>query len=63
MTPPLTSVAVDCEGLGERAASVLLRQVASGEAVTETIIGPAQLIVRASCGARRNEIIERNELS
>jgi len=51
MVPPLTSVAVDGEGLGERAAAVLLRQIAAGAAASESVIGPAELVVRASCGA------------
>ncbi len=53
MAPPLTSVAVDGVGLGERAAAVLLRQIAAGGGAPETVIGPAELVVRASCGARQ----------
>ncbi len=50
MEPPLTSVAVDGVGLGERAAAVLLRQISSGRIQPETVIGPAELVVRKSCG-------------
>ncbi len=53
MAPPLTSVAVDGVGLGERAAALLLRQIVTGDARPETVIGPAQLVIRASCGAGR----------
>ena len=53
MAPPLTTVAVDGEGLGERAAALLLRQIAAGTATSEIVIGPADLVVRASCGASR----------
>jgi LacI family transcriptional regulator len=37
--------------LGERAAQMLLRQIASGSDVAESFIGEARLIVRESCGA------------
>ena len=52
MAPPLTTVAVDAKGLGERAATMLLRQIESGPRV-ETYIGAARLVVRESCGASR----------
>ncbi len=51
MAPPLTTVAVDATGLGERAARMLLRQIDSGAPRVETYIGEARLIVRESCGA------------
>jgi LacI family transcriptional regulator len=50
MAPPLTTVAVDAGGLGERAARMLLRQIDSGAPRVETYIGEARLIVRESCG-------------
>jgi LacI family transcriptional regulator len=53
MAPPLTTVAVDAAGLGERAARMLLRQIDSGAPRVETYIGEARLIVRESCGAPR----------
>ena len=53
MAPPLTTVAVDAGGLGERAARMLLRQIDSGAPRVETYIGEARLIVRESCGAPR----------
>lgn len=53
MSPPLTTVAVDATGLGERAARMLLRQIEIGVPCVETYVGEARLIVRDSCGARR----------
>jgi LacI family transcriptional regulator len=52
MSPPLTTVAVDAEGLGERAARLLLRLIAAGGGKDEILIGATQLVVRQSCGAR-----------
>ena len=51
MSPPLTTVAVNAEGLGERAARLLLRLIDGSAAKHETIIGATQLVVRQSCGA------------
>ncbi len=53
MSPPLTTVAVDATGLGERAARMLLRQIEIGVPCVEPSVGEARLIVRDSCGARR----------
>ena len=55
MAPPLTTVAVDAAGLGERAARMLLRQIDSGAPRVETYIGEARLVVRESCGAMREK--------
>jgi LacI family transcriptional regulator len=49
--PPLTTVAVDPPGLGERAAAVLLRQARDPAAGPAEHHGEARLVVRASCGA------------
>ena len=49
--PPLTSVAVDPPGLGERAAQILLRLVRDPAAGPVEHYGEARLVVRASCGA------------
>jgi LacI family transcriptional regulator len=49
--PPLTSVAVDGEGLGERAARLLLRRIAQPASKDEIVVGAVQLVVRRSCGA------------
>jgi LacI family transcriptional regulator len=59
MSPPLTTVAVDTFGLGERAASLLLHQIVAGESKVENYVGDARLIVRESCGAGRSHL-ERN---
>jgi LacI family transcriptional regulator len=48
--PPLTTVAVDPPGLGERAAAVLLRQVRDPAAGPVEHHGEARLVIRASCG-------------
>jgi LacI family transcriptional regulator len=48
--PALTSVAVDGRNLGARAAQLLMRQLASGDFEPETVMCPATLVVRASCG-------------
>jgi LacI family transcriptional regulator len=49
--PALTSVAVNGRNLGSRAAQLLMRQLASGNAEPETVRLPTNLVVRASCGA------------
>jgi LacI family transcriptional regulator len=51
MRPALTSVAVGGQSLGERAAHLLMRQIAAGGNDLETQLGPATLVVRRSCGA------------
>lgn len=51
LMPSLTSVAVGAEGLGERAARLLMRQIAEGAFVPEDQLGPAELVIRSSCGA------------
>ncbi|MFW7267471.1 LacI family DNA-binding transcriptional regulator [Gluconacetobacter sp. Hr-1-5] len=48
--PALTTVATDPEALGRRAADSLLHRIRSGESRPETIVTPAWLVVRASCG-------------
>ncbi|HTW26717.1 MAG TPA: LacI family DNA-binding transcriptional regulator [Acetobacteraceae bacterium] len=52
MSPPLTTIAVNGEGLGERAARLLLRLIEQPGAKDEIVIGATQLVVRQSCGAR-----------
>jgi LacI family transcriptional regulator len=51
-SPALTTVAVDCRGLGERAAHLVLRMIESGTISTDTDMGAVHLIVRESCGAK-----------
>jgi LacI family transcriptional regulator, galactose operon repressor len=53
--PPLTSVAVDTVGLGERAAHAVLRMIQSRSTRAEDHIGPVKLIVRESSGPDRRE--------
>jgi LacI family transcriptional regulator len=48
--PALTSVAVNGRNLGSRAAQLLMRQLASGKHEPETVLCPATLVVRSSCG-------------
>ena len=55
MSPALTTVDVDAQHLGERAAQLLLRQIASGDFTPETQLYGTRLIVRASCGANNTE--------
>lgn len=49
--PALTTVSVDPQGMGERAAQMLLRQINAGESTAETIRASVRLVVRQSCGA------------
>lgn len=51
VSPALTTVAVDPVGLGERAAALLLKQINDPAAEPESFIGPANLVIRESCGA------------
>jgi LacI family transcriptional regulator len=51
VSPALTTISVDAGGLGERAAQMLLRQIAEGGGRPESYIGEARLVVRDSCGA------------
>jgi LacI family transcriptional regulator len=48
--PALTSVAVNGRNLGSRAAQLLMRQLASGKFEPETVLCPATLVIRSSCG-------------
>ncbi|MBI3674712.1 MAG: LacI family DNA-binding transcriptional regulator [Rhizobiales bacterium] len=50
--PALTTVAVDPQGLGERAAQLILRQAGEDHPASQEYIGVARLIIRESCGAR-----------
>ncbi len=49
--PALTTVAVDPQGLGERAAQLLLKQINSERVEAEAQRLSVRLAVRASCGA------------
>jgi LacI family transcriptional regulator len=50
--PALTTVAVDPQGVGERAAQMVLRMIGNGRSDTEEHIGAVHLVVRESCGAK-----------
>jgi LacI family transcriptional regulator len=50
--PALTTIAVDPQGLGERAAQMMLRKSREERPVAEEHVGAARLIVRESCGSR-----------
>jgi LacI family transcriptional regulator len=49
--PALTTVSVDPQGLGRRAAQLLLRQINAGKAEPEAVVSSVRLVVRESCGA------------
>lgn len=49
--PALTTVSVDPQGMGRRAAQLLLKQINSGQIDQESIVTSVRLVVRQSCGA------------
>jgi LacI family transcriptional regulator len=55
--PALTTVSVDPQGMGGRAAQLLLRQINAGKADAEAIVGSVRLVVRQSSqgGLNRQE--------
>ena len=54
VSPPLTTVAVNPEVLGENAARLLLTQIREGVGSIGNYVGDARLVVRGSCGAQKN---------
>ncbi|HWD12023.1 LacI family DNA-binding transcriptional regulator [Pseudochrobactrum sp. sp1633] len=52
--PALTTVSVDPQGMGQKAAQLLLRQINAGQADAEAIVSSVRLVVRESCGAGLN---------
>ena len=48
--PPLTTVAIDANGIGRAAARVLLQRIASPDAPVQRVVLPPRLVVRSSCG-------------
>lgn len=48
--PALTTVSVDPQGMGQRAAQLLLKQINSGQRDQESIVTSVRLVVRQSCG-------------
>jgi len=55
----LTSVRVDSQALGEKAAQLLLQKITTPAAVVPDFAGETLLVVRASCGALRASGTER----
>lgn len=53
--PALTTVSVDPQGMGRRAAQLLLKQINAGRVEPEAIVGSVRLVVRQSCGAGLRE--------
>lgn len=56
--PALTTIAVDPQGMGRRAAQMLLRQINAGDLAPEAITGAVRLVVRESSGAKLKEQVE-----
>lgn len=57
--PPLTTIAVDVMGLGERAAQSVLKMIETGRNATEDHVGAVHLAVRESCGGPVSERVEK----
>lgn len=53
--PSLTTVSVDPQGMGRRAAQLLLKQINAGKVEPEQIVSPVRLVVRQSCGAGQSQ--------
>ncbi len=51
--PALTTISVDPQGMGRRAAQLLLKQINAGKAEPESLVGAVRLVVRESCGAAK----------
>ena len=49
--PALTTVSVDPQGMGRRAAQMVLKQINAGRAEPEAVVSSVRLMVRQSCGA------------
>ena len=49
--PALTTVSTDPQGMGRRAAQLLLKQISAGKPEPEAVVGSVRLVVRQSCGA------------
>ena len=57
--PPLTTIAVDVMGLGERSAQTVLRMIETGRNTAEDHVGAVHLAVRESCGSPVSARAER----
>ncbi|UJW76923.1 LacI family DNA-binding transcriptional regulator [Rhizobium sp. SL42] len=51
--PALTTISVDPQGMGRRAAQLLLKQINAGKPEPESLVGAVRLVVRESCGATK----------
>jgi LacI family transcriptional regulator len=51
--PALTTISVDPQAMGRRAAQLLIKQINAGRAEAEAVVGSVRLVVRESCGASR----------
>ncbi len=49
--PALTTISVDPQGMGRRAAQLLLKQINAGKVEAENVTAAVRLVVRESCGA------------
>jgi LacI family transcriptional regulator len=53
--PALTTISVDPQGIGQRAAQMLLKQINAGKPEAESVVSSVRLVVRESCGAADNK--------
>lgn len=53
--PALTTISVDPQGMGRRAAQLLLKQINAGKAEAESVTTAVRLVVRESCGAGQHK--------
>lgn len=53
--PALTTISVDPQGMGRRAAQLLLKQINAGKADAESIVNSVRLVIRESCGAKQKQ--------
>ncbi|MGW9332157.1 LacI family DNA-binding transcriptional regulator [Bosea sp. NPDC055594] len=56
VSPALTTIAVDAVGLGEQAAAMLLERITNRAAPATSHVGPAELVIRESCGAYQHAL-------
>jgi LacI family transcriptional regulator len=57
--PALTTVSVDPQGMGRRAAQLLLKQINSGSTEPEAIVTSVRLVIRQSCGSGEQVSLQR----
>jgi LacI family transcriptional regulator len=57
--PPLTTIAVDSMGLGERAAQMVLKMIEAGRPIVEEHVGAVHLVIRESCGGPARQGMEK----